>query len=70
MTYTFDVIDRRTKKVADPRAVIKEFHSPELTESHGSFAVAPNGELLVLDECGNYAYLDDRLFTAKWVDET
>lgn len=67
---TFDVIDRRTKKAADARSVIKEFHSPELTVSHGSFAVAPNGELLVLDEYGNYAYLDDRLFTAEWMDET
>lgn len=67
MTYT--VIDRRTGKPADAHEVITDLFLPELIESHGSFAVDPDGVLLVLDCCGNYAYLDCRLFTAEWTED-
>jgi molybdenum cofactor biosynthesis enzyme MoaA len=33
------------------------------------FAIAPDGTLYVLDECGNFAYMDTERYKVEWIQE-
>lgn len=65
---TFHVLDKRTRKEADPYAIaLKEDWAEDLCycDMEG-FAIEEDGTLLLLDECGRHEYCDPDRFEVVW----
>lgn len=65
---TFHVIDKRTRKEADPYAIaLTEDWAKDLCycDMEG-FAIEEDGTLLLLDECGRHEYCDPDRFEVVW----
>lgn len=67
----FTVIDSKTGKEADvEKIVLKEDWAKSLIycDMEG-FAITEEGNLILLDECGNYVFCDEERFKVVFVED-
>ena len=67
---TFKIIDNKTGKEPDLNKIFWEKWTDDLIQYDiDQFAVTEDGHLILMDDCGNFAYCPDGRFTAVETQE-